>query len=119
MQGMAERAKEAGTQALETADRATSVPMRLAERTPSKVYIVGVAGSILASLGLMLAGRTMAAIFVGLWAPTVLNLALFNKLLKPSHESMAGTARSATAYGAEAATTGQTYGTGGSAATGR
>lgn len=89
-QGLAERAKETGTQAMQKADQMTSAPMRMGEQTPSKVYIAAVAGSILASLGLFLAGRTAAGIFVGLWAPTILNLGLFNKLLQPSHETMAG-----------------------------
>ncbi len=90
VQGMAEKAKEAGSQALQKADQVTSAPLRMGEQMPSKAYMGAVVGSILASLGLFLAGRTAAGIFVGLWAPTILNLGLFNKLLQPSQESMRG-----------------------------
>lgn len=56
------------------------------ENIPSSVYYGGVFGSILVSLGLFLSGKRHAAIFVGLWAPTILNLGLYNKLLRPSQE---------------------------------
>ncbi len=56
------------------------------ENLPSGVYYGGVFGSILLSVGLYLSGRREAGIFVGLWAPTILNLGLYNKLLRPSHE---------------------------------
>jgi hypothetical protein len=85
-----EQAKNVGGQALERADQMANAPMRVGEQTPSKVYMGAVVGSILASAALFLAGRTAAGIFVGLWAPTILNLGLFNKLLQPSQESMTG-----------------------------
>jgi len=56
------------------------------ENLPSAVYYGGVIGSIVLSLGLFLSGRKQTAIFVGLWAPTILNLGLYNKLLRPSQE---------------------------------
>jgi hypothetical protein len=56
------------------------------ENLPSSVYYGGVIGSILLSLGLFLSGKKQTAIFVGLWAPTILNLGLYNKLLRPSQE---------------------------------
>lgn len=56
------------------------------EKMPSSVYIGSVLGSILLSAGLFLSGKRLAAIFVGLWAPTILNLGLYNKLLKPSKD---------------------------------
>jgi hypothetical protein len=56
------------------------------ENLPSGVYYGGVFGSILLSVGLYLSGRREAGIFVGLWAPTILNLGLYNKLLRPSQE---------------------------------
>jgi hypothetical protein len=56
------------------------------ENLPSSVYYGGVVGSILLSLGLFLSGKRLAGIFVGLWAPTILNLGLYNKLLRPSTE---------------------------------
>ena len=56
------------------------------ENLPSSVYYGGVAGSILLSVLLYVTGRKQAGIFVGLWAPTILNLGLYNKLLRPSQE---------------------------------
>jgi hypothetical protein len=56
------------------------------ENLPSSVYYGGVAGSILLSVLLYVTGRKEAGIFVGLWAPTILNLGLYNKLLRPSQE---------------------------------
>lgn len=56
------------------------------ENLPSSVYYGGVLGSILLSLGLFFSGKKQEAIFVGLWAPTILNLGLYNKLLRPSKE---------------------------------
>ena len=38
------------------------------------VYVGGTLLSILVSLALYLSGRQNAGIFVGLWAPTILNL---------------------------------------------
>ena len=42
--------------------------------TSKSIYLGGTLVSILISLSLYLAGRREAGIFVGLWAPTVLNL---------------------------------------------
>jgi len=56
------------------------------ENLPSTVYYGGVLGSIALSVGLYLSGKKEAGIFVGLWAPTILNLGLYNKLLRPSEE---------------------------------
>lgn len=56
------------------------------ENLPSSVYYGGVLGSILLSMVLYLSGKKEAGIFVGLWAPTILNLGLYNKLLRPSQE---------------------------------
>jgi len=56
------------------------------ENLPSSVYYGGVLGSIVLSVLLYLSGKREAGIFVGLWAPTILNLGLYNKLLRPSME---------------------------------
>jgi hypothetical protein len=42
--------------------------------TGKQIYVAGTLLSILLSLFLYLSGRREAGIFVGLWAPTVLNL---------------------------------------------
>jgi len=56
------------------------------ENLPSSVYYGGVLGSIALSVALFVSGKRETGIFVGLWAPTILNLGLYNKLLKPSQE---------------------------------
>ncbi len=56
------------------------------ENMPSSLYYLGMLGSIAASLWLFMSGRRWEALFVGLWPPTILNAALFYKLLRPSRE---------------------------------
>ena len=56
------------------------------ENLPSSVYYGGVLGSIVLSVLLYISGKRESGIFVGLWAPTILNLGLYNKLLRPSME---------------------------------
>ncbi len=56
------------------------------ENMPSTVYFGATLGSIILAAVLYLSGRRHAGIFVGLWAPTILNLGLYNKLLRPSQE---------------------------------
>lgn len=56
------------------------------ERMPSSLYYIGTLGSIAASLWLFMTGRRWEALFVGLWPPTILNAALFYKLLRPPRE---------------------------------
>lgn len=61
-------------------------PMRQAEDLPATVYFGGVVASIVLSAALFIMGRRNLGIFVGLWPPTILNMALFNKQLRPSQE---------------------------------
>jgi hypothetical protein len=56
------------------------------ENLTPQTYLGAVAGSIALSLALRAADKKEAANFVGLWAPTILNLGLYMKLLKPSEE---------------------------------
>jgi hypothetical protein len=42
--------------------------------TGKQIYVAGTALSILLSLFLFLSGKRETGIFVGLWAPTILNL---------------------------------------------
>ena len=56
------------------------------EREPSMSFAYLAGGSILASLVLFLLKKRESAIFVGLWPPTILSMALFYKLLRPSEE---------------------------------
>lgn len=49
---------------------------------PSGVYLTAAVASMGLSLGLRLAGRRDDAIFVGHWAPTILLLGVYNKMVK-------------------------------------
>lgn len=51
-------------------------------KIPSDVFLWAAGGSILGSLALHFAGRKDDALFVGQWAPTLLILGLYNKLVK-------------------------------------
>jgi hypothetical protein len=51
-------------------------------RWPSDIFLWAAGASILGSLTLELLGRKEDATFVGQWAPTLLILGLYNKLVK-------------------------------------
>lgn len=55
---------------------------RLTAKIPSDMYLWAAVGSIGLSLGLQLARRKHASVFVGQWAPTFLLFGLYNKLVK-------------------------------------
>ncbi len=50
------------------------LPRRLALNKGKSIYVGGTLLSILISLSLYLSGKRESAIFVGLWAPTILDL---------------------------------------------
>ena len=51
-------------------------------KLPSDVFLWAAIGSISASLVLQIAGQAKKANFVGQWAPTLLILGLYNKMVK-------------------------------------
>jgi hypothetical protein len=51
-------------------------------RLPSDLFLWAAVGSISTSMTLQLMGRQHASLFVGQWAPTLLILGLYNKLVK-------------------------------------
>jgi hypothetical protein len=51
-------------------------------KLPSDWFLWGALGSIAVSLGLQLFGNKKTSNFVGQWAPTLLILGLYNKLVK-------------------------------------
>ncbi len=55
---------------------------RQTSKVPSDVFLWSALGSIGLSAGLQLAGRKQLSSFVGQWAPTILILGLYNKLVK-------------------------------------
>lgn len=60
--------------------------LELFENVPASVWVAMSLASIVASAGLYFSGRRWEAIFVGLWPPTIVNLGLFARLLRPSSE---------------------------------
>lgn len=72
---------------LESAQKMIEQPIEKLENISPNVYFAGVLGSILLSLGLFLGGKRQWSLFVGLWAPTILNAGLFAKMLRPSEKS--------------------------------
>jgi hypothetical protein len=67
-------------------DRPVESYVAIWEKVPTNAYWAAAAGSIGLSALLMLSGKQRAAIFVGQWPPTIIALALMNKLLRPSRE---------------------------------
>ena len=51
-------------------------------KLPSDVFLWAALGTIATSLALQASGRQHASLFVGQWAPTLLILGLYNKLVK-------------------------------------
>lgn len=54
---------------------------RMTEEVPGEVWYWAAVVSILASLGLQIAGKKNESLFVGQWPPTFLLFALYHKLL--------------------------------------
>jgi hypothetical protein len=51
---------------------------------PTNAYMGGVIASMALSALLMMRGKRNLALFIGLWPPTILNMALFSKLMRSS-----------------------------------
>lgn len=51
-------------------------------KLPSDLFLWGAFGSIAGSLMLKMSGKNHESLFVGQWAPTLLILGLYNKLVK-------------------------------------
>ena len=69
--------------ATETATRGGERLLEAFREMPSTAYLAAMGASIAASLALMVAGRERAehwSLFLGLWAPTILNLGLYSRL---------------------------------------
>jgi len=75
-------------EARESAQRMQEEPvsgfLEMMEKVPPSTYFGLMIGAILLSLTLFLSGRKWGALFVGLWAPTILSSGLFYKVLHPS-----------------------------------
>ena len=51
-------------------------------KLPSDTFLWGAMGAMAVSASLHMMGNTKASVFVGQWAPTILILGLYNKLVK-------------------------------------
>lgn len=64
------------------AKRSSDKAMGMADDIPNEAYVAATGASIVLSLLLYATGKKQAAQFVGLWAPTIINLGLFFRLLR-------------------------------------
>ena len=67
----------------ETAETGMERVLTAFEEMPPATYVAAVGASLLASAALMLLPRERSrhwSLFVGLWAPTILNLGLYSRL---------------------------------------
>lgn len=75
--------KDIGGMAVDHSEGGLAKPIEnLTAWLPSDTFLWLAGGSIAASLGLKIMGRDRDANFVGQWAPTLLILGLYNKIVK-------------------------------------
>lgn len=67
-------------------DRPNEVVEEQTKKIPNLVFMGAAGVSIAASLTLILSGKEKFANFVGLWAPTILLLGVYSKILKLEDE---------------------------------
>jgi hypothetical protein len=73
------------SQAAQSTHREGPVAKTIEQQTaklPSDLFLWGAMASIVTSMILQAGGKKHASVFVGQWAPTVLILGLYNKLVK-------------------------------------
>lgn len=72
--------------AMERYDQTEGTVARTIERQtaklPSDTFLWAAVGSMAVSVGLQIAGNKHASVFVGQWAPTLLIMGLYNKVVK-------------------------------------
>lgn len=66
--------------------KTTSIVESGTSKVPSIAYFSLAVGSMAASLGFMLAGKKQVANFIGQWAPSLLVIGLYNKVVKIEDE---------------------------------
>jgi hypothetical protein len=69
-------------------DRMTRTIEHRTSKVPSVTFLGLAVGSMVASAALMLSERKQLANFVGQWAPTILIIGVYNKLVKVERELM-------------------------------
>lgn len=87
-QQAARETKEAAQRGIERLKEGepTRAAMEVQEMIPTAAYAVAAGASILASAILFLRRYRDWSLFVGQWAPTILIMGIFYKLLRPSKE---------------------------------
>jgi hypothetical protein len=76
------QATEHARRSSEHEGRTTKAIENVTSKLPSGTWLLLAGGSILGSLALKLLGKDSSANFVGQWAPTLLLIGLYNKLVK-------------------------------------
>jgi hypothetical protein len=71
-------------------DRTTRSVEQQTAKIPSLGFLGLAGGAIVASAALMFMGKKAAANFVGQWAPTILIMGIYNKLVKVENELASG-----------------------------
>jgi hypothetical protein len=69
--------------------KTTSIIEAQTSRVPSMTYLTLAVGSMVASAALMASGRKQLANFIGQWAPSLLVIGLYNKIVKLEDELLA------------------------------
>ncbi len=75
-----------GTDIQKAEGKLTTAVEERTSRVPSITYLGLAGGSMIASLGFMLAGKKQIANFIGQWVPSLLVIGMYNKLVKIEHE---------------------------------
>ena len=70
-------------------DKVTTAVERQTAKIPSIGFLGLAVGSMAASLGFLLADKKHIANFIGQWAPTILIMGLYNKVVKIEEEMLA------------------------------
>ena len=60
----------------------TRITESVTSRVPSGTYLTAAIGAMTASAALQILGRQRLSLFVGQWAPSILIMGLYNKLVK-------------------------------------
>lgn len=70
------------SQSYQKEDKTTKMLERQTAKIPSDVYLIAAVGTMVISLALFVARKKKASVFFGQWAPSLLTIGLYNKLVK-------------------------------------
>jgi hypothetical protein len=77
---------ETGSTMQKNEGKTTTMIEEQTARVPSVTYLALAVGSMVASAALMVAGKKQVANFIGQWAPSLLVIGLYNKVVKLEDE---------------------------------